>query len=155
MVCRLCRACKFNVMVVFECHEQMESQTVQILHGILLTQSNISKSIASNKEHGMIQVATATTIADAAEPEIDDIFSTESTDVDQEVCRRIQRSLQAVGYQSLSSIQISAVDGHIRFHGRVRSYYLKQVAQQSVIGMEGVKSIDNDLIVLHSKPSLS
>lgn len=101
----------------------------------------------------MIQVVADYQTAETDNSRSDDIFSPRTTKDDQEICNRISQTLQASGYQSLASIDISSVAGHVRFQGRVPSYYLKQVAQQSVIGMEDVESIDNDLTVV--KPQLS
>jgi len=39
-------------------------------------------------------------------------------------------------------------DDEVRLTGRVRSYYLKQVAQESLRGLQGLRRIHNELCVV-------
>ncbi len=45
------------------------------------------------------------------------------------------------------SLRIEAVDGKVVLKGRVSTYFEKQMAQESLRGIEGIEAIDNELEV--------
>ena len=51
-------------------------------------------------------------------------------------------------YESVRRLQCEFDAGVLTLRGSVGSFFLKQVAQQSVIGLSGVERIDNQIQVL-------
>lgn len=47
----------------------------------------------------------------------------------------------------LPEVSAKADHGRVRLTGRVRTYYLKQLAQTLVLATHGVRALENDLIV--------
>ncbi|HET6425547.1 MAG TPA: BON domain-containing protein [Planctomycetaceae bacterium] len=45
-------------------------------------------------------------------------------------------------------VEAQVTDDEVRLTGRVRSYYLKQVAQESLRGLQGLRRIHNELCVV-------
>ncbi len=45
------------------------------------------------------------------------------------------------------SVRLEAQEGRITLHGVVRSFYQKQMAQESLRGLEGLERIENQLQV--------
>jgi hypothetical protein len=54
-------------------------------------------------------------------------------------------------YRELRRLECSWDDGQLILCGAVSSYYLKQLAQCLVQGLEGVEAIDNQVVV-HQRP---
>jgi len=52
------------------------------------------------------------------------------------------------GYLALRDVTCVASDGVVTLHGRLPSYYLKQVAQEITLGVEGVRHVVNRIEVL-------
>lgn len=48
----------------------------------------------------------------------------------------------------MSLIQLDDADGRLVIHGRLPSYYLKQVLQTTLAGIDGVSEIDNQVEVM-------
>jgi hypothetical protein len=44
-------------------------------------------------------------------------------------------------------VEIRANKGRVELHGTVRSFYLKQLAQETLLRIDGVDEIDNHLVV--------
>lgn len=68
---------------------------------------------------------------------------------DVELHNRISIALDAVKYPELRGIQCLALDGNVSLVGTINSYYLKQVAQTTVLQVSGVDQVDNQLRVRH------
>jgi len=66
---------------------------------------------------------------------------------DLRLVERIKRALRATGYWPLCAIEVSANARVVRIAGRVPSYFLKQVAQETVLAAPGTHRIRNDLDV--------
>ena len=64
--------------------------------------------------------------------------------------RRVAHSLPAGGspYAEVRRVACEFHEGMLSLRGRVSSYYLKQIAQTVVLGMEGVEEIHNQLEVV-------
>ena len=58
--------------------------------------------------------------------------------------------LHGNGYRVLKNIACDYRDGVLTLRGRLPSYYLKQVAQETVARIAGVQRIDNQIEVLAS-----
>jgi osmotically-inducible protein OsmY len=59
-----------------------------------------------------------------------------------------EQRLEASGYLALRRIQCDCLGGVLCLRGCVPSHYLKQVAQEIAVGVEGVRRVDNQLRVL-------
>ena len=66
---------------------------------------------------------------------------------DEDLAMEVQRQLRRSGYMSLRSVRTAVDCGCVRLHGRVPSYYLKQLAQTVALSIEGVEKVENNLIV--------
>lgn len=58
-----------------------------------------------------------------------------------------QQQLKASPYRALQDVICEGRDGHLILRGRVSTFYLKQLAQELVRPIEGVRSIVNRLEV--------
>ena len=65
----------------------------------------------------------------------------------QELLARIDHALRASGRMGLRNVRVVAERDRISLRGQVPSYYLKQVAQTMALTIEGVESVQNDLVV--------
>jgi len=61
---------------------------------------------------------------------------------------KAEERLGRSGYLALRDVICIASDGVITLHGRLPSYYLKQVAQEIAAGVEGVRQVINQIEVL-------
>lgn len=75
-------------------------------------------------------------------------LSTVYVETEEAVSREVQSRLSRNPYH-ISSRKISYrfADGILSLHGSVPTYYLKQVAQTIVAGVDGVSQIDNQIEV--------
>lgn len=64
------------------------------------------------------------------------------------IVSHIRQALENSGYEQLRKIQAYYHHGRVVLQGRVTTYYLKQVAQESIRVIPEVNEIDNDLQVL-------
>lgn len=62
--------------------------------------------------------------------------------------RIAEHRLGASSYLALRAIHCEFEDGRLRLRGRVRSQYLKQVAQQIVADIDGVAVVENQIEVV-------
>lgn len=62
-------------------------------------------------------------------------------------------SLTASPYREIRHLRCEAVGGVAILFGSVSSYYLKQLAQSVVLGLEGIKGVQN-LLDVRERPSL-
>ena len=66
---------------------------------------------------------------------------------DEKLYGAIVESLQSCGYRQLNDVDVSVHSGHVLLHGRVSTYYMKQLAQTSVLRLAGVERLENELLV--------
>lgn len=59
----------------------------------------------------------------------------------------VHTALHQSPYLSADKFQVEAGEGHVRLHGEVGSYYEKQMAQETVLRIDGVERIENLLQV--------
>ena len=59
--------------------------------------------------------------------------------------------LRRAPYLELRQIVCTWRDGVLQLQGKVSSYYLRQIAQSLVQGLEGVEAIDNQLEVMPAR----
>jgi osmotically-inducible protein OsmY len=67
--------------------------------------------------------------------------------VDLCLAERVKRALRAAGYPPLRAVEACACGPLVVLRGRVASYYLKQVAQATALGVPGVGQLRNDVEV--------
>ena len=73
---------------------------------------------------------------------------TRGLSIDQEVACRLRRS----GYLALRDVSCGLRGGVLSLHGRLPTYYLKQVAQAIAAEVEGVSSVVNRINVVAFTP---
>lgn len=61
----------------------------------------------------------------------------------QEIAEIAQAALRRSAYFELRTLSCDFAGGVLTLHGRVPTYYLKQLAQAAVVGVPGVVEIDN------------
>jgi osmotically-inducible protein OsmY len=61
-----------------------------------------------------------------------------------------ERCLRSNSYLALKNISCDYLNGVLILRGCVETYYLKQVAQEVVAGVEGLERIDNQIQVVTS-----
>ena len=61
---------------------------------------------------------------------------------------RVQNAIDHNPYLSRRSLRCEAKEGHVVLRGQVRSYFQKQMAQESVRRVDGIVSIENCLEVV-------
>lgn len=71
---------------------------------------------------------------------------------DLRLAQRVERELQMTGYLPLRTILVSASGRFVILQGRVPSYYLKQVAGITALGVMGVEELRNDLEIVPGEP---
>jgi osmotically-inducible protein OsmY len=59
-----------------------------------------------------------------------------------------ERCLHSNPYQAMKNVSCDYHDGVLVLRGCLPTYYLKQLAQQVVVGLEGVERIDNRIQVV-------
>jgi hypothetical protein len=64
----------------------------------------------------------------------------------------VEHRLQRSGYAALSMVcvEFHGESGILHLRGSVPSYYLKQVAQELVVDLDGVRFVNNQIIVARS-----
>ncbi|MGC4005863.1 MAG: BON domain-containing protein [Pirellulales bacterium] len=60
---------------------------------------------------------------------------------------RVQKALAGQTFVPGDTLRFEIGAGRVTLHGRVRSYFHKQMAQETLRGVEGVLEIDNRMIV--------
>lgn len=66
---------------------------------------------------------------------------------DVELQRKVTRALRESGHPALQRVHAIACHGRIALHGHLSSYYQKQLAQAAVMWVDGVDSVQNEIIV--------
>jgi hypothetical protein len=64
------------------------------------------------------------------------------------LCSEAERRLRRAGYLALHDIRCELASGVLRLHGRVGSYYLKQVAQAVVATVAGASALENHIEIV-------
>lgn len=64
------------------------------------------------------------------------------------MAEHIERALRATGHGSLRTVEVAVRDRVVILSGRVPSYYLKQIAQATVLTVPGTHQVHNDLDVV-------
>jgi osmotically-inducible protein OsmY len=64
-----------------------------------------------------------------------------------ELMTKVQRALEASGYPEMQQIAVIVHHSVVSLHGRVSSYYQKQVAQELVKRIPNVPSVRNEILV--------
>lgn len=59
----------------------------------------------------------------------------------------VSRRLTSAGAIPIQKLGVQFRNGHVVLTGEVASYYIKQLAQQVVMAMEGVRALENHLSV--------
>jgi osmotically-inducible protein OsmY len=67
--------------------------------------------------------------------------------LDNGLAERVERALRATGYSPLRAIKVSIHSQFVILRGRVPSYYMKQLAQATVLDVPGVRELRNDVQV--------
>ncbi len=62
--------------------------------------------------------------------------------------RQIAERLRATGYLTLRDVGCEVRDGVAYLEGRLRSHYLKQTAQAAASEVEGIRAVDNRIVVI-------
>jgi len=65
-----------------------------------------------------------------------------------ELAARVDSALQSKGYSPLRLLHVVAHEGHVTLRGRVPSYYMKLVAQETAMTIPGVCGLANELDVV-------
>ena len=47
----------------------------------------------------------------------------------------------------IDQVHFSTQQGHVTLKGHVKSFFQKQMAQEAIRGIEGVETVDNELVV--------
>jgi osmotically-inducible protein OsmY len=63
------------------------------------------------------------------------------------IVRQAEERFRRSGYLALRDVSCLAGDGTLTLHGRLPSYYLKQVAQEIALGLEGAHHVVNRIEV--------
>jgi osmotically-inducible protein OsmY len=66
---------------------------------------------------------------------------------DAALAERVGSAIQTSPYLSGRTLRFEAQDGRVTLNGVVASYYQKQMAQETIKRVDGVKQIDNHLEV--------
>jgi len=66
---------------------------------------------------------------------------------DAQLADRIFSELERSPHVPHRSLRFETNQGHVTLRGVVRSYYQKQMAQEVILGLEGVEHIENQLEV--------
>lgn len=66
---------------------------------------------------------------------------------DPHLADRVHSAFETSAYMPLKRVRVEAADGSVRIHGRVGSYFEKQMAQEIVRRLDGVERIENLLEV--------
>jgi osmotically-inducible protein OsmY len=66
---------------------------------------------------------------------------------DLRLAERVTCALRATGRRTLSAIEVTVQDGLVTLRGRVASYYLKQIAQETALTVSTADQVRNELEV--------
>jgi osmotically-inducible protein OsmY len=66
----------------------------------------------------------------------------------EELAQRVKQALCDRGYCALLDVRVSVCEEAVLLEGLVRSYYLKQLAQETALAVDGVNAVRNELVVV-------
>lgn len=61
--------------------------------------------------------------------------------------RRIVEALAETGIQELRAVTVGVHEGRVTLKGSVKTYYAKQLAQETVRRVDGVEALQNEIVV--------
>ncbi len=67
--------------------------------------------------------------------------------VQMQIDERISSALRHNPYLQARNLRFESREGHVTLHGRVSSWYQKQMAQESLMRVDGVDRVENQLEV--------
>jgi osmotically-inducible protein OsmY len=75
---------------------------------------------------------------------------------DQPLHSRVLQALATQTHLVGKNLRFETRAGRVTIHGKVRSYFLKQMAQETLKGIEGLHHIDNQMVVdwEHDTPAM-
>lgn len=71
----------------------------------------------------------------------------EETTARDPLSRCVKRSLEESGYPELRNLEVTQGHHQILLQGKVRTYFLKQLAQSLVLSLPGVAAVENQIEV--------
>jgi osmotically-inducible protein OsmY len=74
----------------------------------------------------------------------------DSNSQDSELAAGIEHALRSTGYGYLREVQVILENGCVLLRGKVPSYYLKQLAQETILAKFALMKLCNDLEVIAS-----
>jgi osmotically-inducible protein OsmY len=77
----------------------------------------------------------------------DDCAAAEQRRSDEHLVNLGHWALHRTGYDQLCRLNIHCHEGHVTLHGRVASYYLKQIAQEALRSVASPRHIENQIVV--------
>jgi DNA-binding response OmpR family regulator len=69
------------------------------------------------------------------------------THTDETLANAVRHALEGTGCWALRDVTVSVTNGCVRLNGHVNTYYVKQLAQNAVFGVDGVECVMNGLEV--------
>jgi len=74
--------------------------------------------------------------------------NTETHDIDDHPLHsRVLKALAMQSHLTGKNLRFETRAGRVTIHGKVRSFFLKQMAQETLKGIEGLHHIDNQMVV--------
>lgn len=77
--------------------------------------------------------------------------ASERTHVQRSLAEELEVALRQKGYSALRAVQLAIRGSMVVLRGTVPSYYLKQVAQATVLAHPEVETVQNELVVVSSR----
>ena len=74
-------------------------------------------------------------------------FETRNENPQAKITELAERRLHGNSHQALKNISCTYQDGVLVLQGTLPTYYLKQLAQETIVRMEGVERIENQIQV--------
>lgn len=69
-------------------------------------------------------------------------------DFESDLADKVANALRSTGYVQLHNLNVRVDDRDIHLHGRLPSYYLKQVAHYAVLRVPGVNTLVDDIDIV-------
>lgn len=66
------------------------------------------------------------------------------------LAERVEQALRATGYPALRAVDVGVRGQSVVLHGRVPTYYMKQLAQTVALEVAGVDGLCNEVEVVHA-----
>lgn len=78
------------------------------------------------------------------------VVSSEAKQADCEIAQAVHEKLCDTGYGQLRRLDVAVESGRVRVSGKVRRYYLRQLAQTAVMKTDGVLEFSSEIEVVES-----